>query len=407
MQFQSPVGVATTYAYDFQGIRQSKSGSAGTVNFLIDRQSPTGFEQVVRETNSTGTTLSSYIYGSHRLSQTQAGIVSYYHSDGLGSTRLLTNSSGATTDTYSFAAYGPLLTHSGSSNNTFLFAGEQQDFESNQYYLRARYYDPIVGRFLNRDSFHGESQKPLTLHKYLYAADNPVNLTDPSGLFFGLVEQQVVSFIQANLQRYEGEEKIRKAYKRSIEIAAVTSKTAGAVMAATAVFESFQNWQRPLKWFGLTWYKGVYDTFKIALDMVRQTNLQFDTPRAIEECLVNLNYYAVVPVAENGGLIPGRGAQASPPTMYVCPSFIGLLPYVFPASEVRDDEPSMAGAMVHEFSHITLGTEDHKYFCEPSLGLIPKVSFFKTPRATQNADSYRCFAEESWVGGSLTLVPFR
>ncbi len=101
--------------------------------------------------------------------------------DGLGSTRGLTNASGVVTDRYSYDAFGNLIGSAGSTENNYLFAGEQFDRGLGDYYLRARYYDESIGRFTKRDSFEGRLEEPVTLHKYLYANDNPVTLVDPSG----------------------------------------------------------------------------------------------------------------------------------------------------------------------------------------------------------------------------------
>jgi RHS repeat-associated protein len=65
--------------------------------------------------------------------------------------------------------------------NSFLFAGQWYDSEIGQYYLRARQYDPRIGRFTARDPVFGNFQEPLTLHVYLYCLNDPVNRTDPSG----------------------------------------------------------------------------------------------------------------------------------------------------------------------------------------------------------------------------------
>jgi RHS repeat-associated protein len=64
-----------------------------------------------------------------------------------------------------------------------LFAGEQFDSTLDQYYLRARYYDPSQGRFTQQDTWMGRNHDPVTLHKYLYANADPGNMVDPSGKF--------------------------------------------------------------------------------------------------------------------------------------------------------------------------------------------------------------------------------
>ena len=104
----------------------------------------------------------------------------YYLYDALGSTRALTSENGQMTDSYNYDAFGTNTEHQGTSNNKYQYAGEQKDVTGN-YYLRARYYNPSVGRFTQMDSYMGQSNNPITLHKYLYANANPVMYTDPSG----------------------------------------------------------------------------------------------------------------------------------------------------------------------------------------------------------------------------------
>jgi RHS repeat-associated protein len=101
----------------------------------------------------------------------------------LGSTRLLTNSDGTVSDRYNYDAYGVLLTHAGTNNNSFLFAGEQRDSATGLDYLRARYYDPDLGRFISKDPFSGFITDPMSQHDYQYAHANPVRFTDPTGYF--------------------------------------------------------------------------------------------------------------------------------------------------------------------------------------------------------------------------------
>jgi len=61
------------------------------------------------------------------------------------------------------------------------FRGEQYDSDLGLYYLRARYYNPLTGRFMSRDPEDGKLTDPKSLHKYLYADGDPVNVIDPRG----------------------------------------------------------------------------------------------------------------------------------------------------------------------------------------------------------------------------------
>ncbi len=174
-------GDSISYEYDTDGIRVSATVNEETTNYLVDKN--WDFARVLEEQNA-GTITTSYTHGLDLLTRESNGKSSFYHVDGLGSTRNLTDSSGTVTDTYRYDAYGNLLQHQGSSNNPYLFAGEQYDSALESYYLRARYYDPNLGRFNTRDPFEGWMREPLSLAKYTYVHGNPVNAIDPSGLSY-------------------------------------------------------------------------------------------------------------------------------------------------------------------------------------------------------------------------------
>jgi RHS repeat-associated protein len=76
-----------------------------------------------------------------------------------------------------------LLSSTGTTVNSFLYTGEQRDDAAGLYYLHARYYDSAIGRFLSQDPYPGSPQEPSSLHKYAYVQNNPVNMTDPTGLY--------------------------------------------------------------------------------------------------------------------------------------------------------------------------------------------------------------------------------
>ena len=128
------------------------------------------------QTDNNGTN-TNYTYGNGLITD---GSV-YILKDALGSTTALLNQTQAISDTYSYTPYGELTNHTGSSNNSFLYTGEQLDKETNNYYLRARYYDTISSRFISRDSYDGTLANPVTQNHYVYANANPMVYTDPSG----------------------------------------------------------------------------------------------------------------------------------------------------------------------------------------------------------------------------------
>jgi RHS repeat-associated protein len=194
-------------AYDGDGNRVSKTVNGTTTYYLVDDRNPSGYAQVLEEYQYTGsgspTLTRVYNYGVALISQrqTSSGTISYYGSDGHGSTRFLTDVNGNITDTYTFDAYGLMISSSGTTPNNYLYCGQQYDSDLGFYYLRARYYKPDSGRFWTMDTYDGSSEDPLSLHKYLYGADNPVNIVDPSG-HDGEEEQLMTTGLIGMMQRF-------------------------------------------------------------------------------------------------------------------------------------------------------------------------------------------------------------
>ena len=169
------------YAYDIDGNRVNLQENGSETRFIVDNNQ--AYAQVVQEQDGSGQTQVSYLYGDDLLQQQRGTEVSHYHYDGLGSTRLLTDATGALTDRYRYEAFGEAIEELGNTTNRYRFTGEQHDSNLGFYYLRARYYNPHQGRFTQQDSWMGNSSDPITLHKYLYANANPVNNIDPTGNF--------------------------------------------------------------------------------------------------------------------------------------------------------------------------------------------------------------------------------
>jgi RHS repeat-associated protein len=169
-------GGAVQMVYDGDGNRVAKTvivnGVPTTTYYLVDDLNPTGYPQVVDELNTGGAVTRTYTYGLQRISENlspaltgnSAWTPSFYGYDGGGNVRQLTNSTGTVTDSYEYDAFGNEFTVSGTTPNEFMYRGEQFDSDLGLYYLRARYYNPLTGRFMSRDPkvVNPLSQRPCT-----------------------------------------------------------------------------------------------------------------------------------------------------------------------------------------------------------------------------------------------------
>ena len=84
---------------------------------------------------------------------------------------------------YTYDAWGKLLTSSGdmADVNPLRYRGYYYDTETGLYYLKSRYYDPEVDRFINPDAYASTGQGILGTNMFTYCRNNPVNLSDPTG----------------------------------------------------------------------------------------------------------------------------------------------------------------------------------------------------------------------------------
>ena len=105
--------------------------------------------------------------------------------------RLSSGTMPGATVTYEYDAFGNKINSTGTTPNNYLYRSEQYDPDLGMYYLRARYYNPLTGRFLSVDSQAGQGQR-----RYEYAGADPVNSLDPSG------NEAIIEF--ALLQFYPG-----------------------------------------------------------------------------------------------------------------------------------------------------------------------------------------------------------
>ncbi|WP_228745458.1 RHS repeat-associated core domain-containing protein, partial [Paenibacillus sp. S150] len=93
----------------------------------------------------------------------------------------IVNTGGAVVNNYTYDEWGNITSQVEGISNSFKYTGEVYDAETGLYYLRARYYDPGMGRFLNEDTYEGQIDNPLSLNLYTYVSNNPLIYSDPTG----------------------------------------------------------------------------------------------------------------------------------------------------------------------------------------------------------------------------------
>ena len=158
----------STYTYMPNGLRASKSVK-GTKSIQIWEGQNLAFE-----TNTDGEVSNLYDYGVDLIRNAKSD--SYYVYNSHGDVTQMTNSSGKVTYDYTYDAFGVTPKNNAGDTNTIRYCGEFMDSETGFMYLRNRYYDPSIGRFINEDPARDG------LNWYSYCSGTPILGVDPSGL---------------------------------------------------------------------------------------------------------------------------------------------------------------------------------------------------------------------------------
>ncbi|MBA9088808.1 RHS repeat-associated protein [Fontibacillus solani] len=183
----------TEFEYEMQGLRLSKTTT--TVNSESGNgTTPTSVEKVryvynnggkvISEANASNQVTANYVWGPDRLlakRDVSTNKKYYYLYNGHGDVVQIIDESGNIVNNYQYDEWGNILQQQERIDNAFKYAGEIQDEETGLYYLRARYYDPEVGRFISKDTYEGQINNPLSLNLYTYVENNPSIYTDPTG----------------------------------------------------------------------------------------------------------------------------------------------------------------------------------------------------------------------------------
>ena len=171
-----PVVVAE-YQYDALGRRVVKRANPGGIatetRYFYDTA------RIIEEQNASSVTQATYVYGNYIdevLTMDRGGQSFFYHQNTLWSVAALTDNAAKVVERYTYDAYGCVASQS-AIGNPYLFTGRQLDEETGLYFYRARYYDCVKGRFLQRDPLGYVDGMNL----YEYVSGNPTRYTDPYG----------------------------------------------------------------------------------------------------------------------------------------------------------------------------------------------------------------------------------
>ncbi|MCK4261408.1 MAG: LysM peptidoglycan-binding domain-containing protein, partial [Halanaerobiales bacterium] len=178
--------VIAEYGYDVDGMRVLSKINDKRTRYMYNFAGNIVYEEEDGDAKS-------YIYGHGKIiaevkgTAGSIGEVYYYHHDNLGSTRLITDSSGQVVMDQDYLPFGDDLNRPSVLKNEsiyetgYKYTGQHQEVEIGLYYYGARFYDQRVGRFVSEDSYLGEINKPQTHLLYVYVMNNALRYIDPSG----------------------------------------------------------------------------------------------------------------------------------------------------------------------------------------------------------------------------------
>ncbi|MVX67271.1 hypothetical protein GKZ28_26895 [Clostridium chromiireducens] len=182
----------TQYEYDALNNRIAVIENGNRTNYVVNPNSQ--LSQVLMKKDADGKE-TYYVYGLGLISQEdEKDGYKVYHYDRRGSTTAIASNDGKVTDRLQYDAYGKLISHEGSTDISYQYVGRYGIVadKNGLSYMRARYYNPDIKRFVNKDIIKGSIDDSQSLNRFAYVQNNPINRIDPSGNLY--VVDDVVKF---------------------------------------------------------------------------------------------------------------------------------------------------------------------------------------------------------------------
>jgi RHS repeat-associated protein len=172
-------GKVVSYKYNGDDLMVERTENGETTRYYYDGTNIVAEAKVV---NGQPVEKASYVRGLGLIDRVDAGgSKAYYLRNGHWDVVELRDGNGAVLNQYSYDIWGNPQQTVESVENPFRYSGEYWDKSVSLQYLRARWYDPTMGRFLNEDTYQGDIKNPLSLNGYTFVSNNPLTNIDPSG----------------------------------------------------------------------------------------------------------------------------------------------------------------------------------------------------------------------------------
>ena len=163
--------------YNGEGLRVSKTTNGNTLQYFYE------YGKIVLEVDGNGTETARNVYGTNLISRTVDEITLTYLYNGHADVVALVDESGTQVAGYYYDSWGNHVEdgtwENAGVNNPIRYRGYEYDSQTDLYYLKSRFYDSGIARFMQEDTYYGNPNDPLSLNLYAYCANNPVNYVDP------------------------------------------------------------------------------------------------------------------------------------------------------------------------------------------------------------------------------------